>query len=517
MRPGFWLCLIAGALGSQVFLWCSSLPLGVPGEWVWQRVAPEPDAAWNLLGIAVAVVLYLAFVEVGGRQLSRRGAASSTRVYAWLAGLVAVSFAWLWVVQESAPIRNRLGKSAFVLYYPSSSGYFTKARYEDADVPEFLSGYADLMRERDVLHVGTHPPGLFLIFHGLIRTCEQVPGVAAILAATQPSSFREACDVIARNSLRSVPPRLLLVGDRQVLWLATLLVMLSASLSVLPLYALMRRTHDAAAAWWTAALWPSIPALAVFTPKSDVAYAFVGLLMVLAWLTAVDRRSVLLSTLAGLIVWCGLMMSLAFLPVILFLVIAGWQSRRIRVSESEDVTVRGASSWMRGVPPGRCIVGALVGFLLPTLLMGWGCGINLFDVWWLNYQNHAAFYAKYVRTGWQWRLVNPVELAFAAGWPVALLALVAGASTIRRRDWSAIPAAAVLIVWGALWLSGKNSGEAARLWIVFLPWLVWMGGRTLSDLNDAMTRRWFRPSLVVLAIQFLVGACTVARVSGFEI
>jgi hypothetical protein len=29
-----------------------------------------------------------------------------------------------------------------------------------------------------------------------------------------------------------------------------------------------------------------------------------------------------------------------------------------------------------------------------------------------------------------------------------------------------------LIVLGILWISGKNMGEAARLWIVFLPWLL---------------------------------------------
>jgi hypothetical protein len=32
--------------------------------------------------------------------------------------------------------------------------------------------------------------------------------------------------------------------------------------------------------------------------------------------------------------------------------------------------------------------------------------------------------------------------------------------------------AAGLLVLATLWLSGKNMGEAARLWIAFLPWLL---------------------------------------------
>ncbi len=520
MRLWFWLCLIVGVVGSQVCLWSTKLPLGIPGEWTWRRVESEPDILWNLIGVMVAVVLYVAFVEAGARRLSRLANLKSRfpKVCAWLAGLVAVSFVWLWVVQETAPTGNRLGKSAFVLYYSSSSGYFTKARYEDPDAGVFLSGYEDLMRERDVLHVGTHPPGLFLIFHGLIGACQN-SSLSSFLDVTQPASFREACDVIAWNSVRLNPPRPLLAADRRVLWLATLLVMATASLAVIPLYGLMLRTHDSTMAWWTAALWPAIPAVAVFTPKSDVAYAFVGLLMTWAWLTAVDRRSILLAFVAGLLVWCGLMMSLAFLPVILFMAIAG--SRPVAstesTSETSDRTSNRLKLWLAVVPPARCVAAGVVGFLIPTLLLGWYCRVNLFAVWLLNYQNHAAFYAQYPRTYWRWLLVNPIELAVAVGWPVMLLATGFLWDTVRtRRLFTTHVALGVVIVWGILWLTGKNSGETARLWIVFLPWLVWLAGLSLAELNLYGTRRWFRPSMFVLAVQLVICALTVARVSGFD-
>ena len=137
----------------------------------------------------------------------------------------------------------------------------------------------------------------------------------------------------------------------------------------------------------------------------------------------------------------------------------------------------------------RCVAGAVAGFVVPTLLMGWFARVNLLSVWWLNYQNHAGFYEHYPRTYWKWLLVNPVELSFAAGGPVALMAVasVAVASVVslgkERRSSLAPVAWLMLFVWGTLWLTGKNSGEAARLWIVFLPWLVWLAGPLLAEVE----------------------------------
>ena len=509
MRVWFWLLLFIGVIVSLVLLWATSAPLGIPGEWEWRREVPEPDFLWNLVGAAAAAALLVAFVESGRRRLST--VCRSSEVAVWLTALVAVSMTWLWVVQEASPIKSRLGKSAFVLYYASSSGYFTKARYQSPDPAEFLATYEDLMRERDVLHVGTHPPGLFLVFHGLIAICQN-PAVASCLDMTMSPSFQEACDIIARTSALSEPPRPLLPGDRRVLWAATLLVMITASLSVIPLYVLVRRTETAAVAWCAAALWTAVPAVAIFIPKSDVAYAFVGLMMVLSWTTAVNRSSVLLAFFAGVTTWLGLLMSLAFLPVALFMAIVGQRD----VSQmTRDETL--ASAHAIQLPPVKCLVSGAVGFLLPIGLLFWRFQINLVAVWILNFQNHAAFYGSYPRTYWKWLLVNPVEFALAAGWPVALLAAQSLWLCVRSRPTtkSLVPAG-VLFVGGLLWLTGKNSGEAARLWIVFLPWLVWLAGMQISRFDDQRVFGRFHPIIAILGLQLLVCLLTVVRISGFE-
>jgi methylthioxylose transferase len=515
-----WLLIGVVTLASLAMLWLTALPLGVPGEWVWDRVAAEPDSLISGLGAAVAAALYIAVVRAVWIRLRsvKHRTITGREQWCWLSCLVVMSFVWLWVVQEAAPPKNRLGKAAFVLFYPSSSGYFTKARFEEPSPGKLLAGYEELMRQRDVLHVGTHPPGLFLIFHELIDICESPSWVSTFLDATQPVSFQETCDVISRNSVRSKSPRPLMPLDRRVLWFATVLVLLSAALVVVPLYGVVRLTHAPDVAWLTAAIWPAIPAVAAFVPKSDVVYAFIGMMFVWTWLLAVRRRSVVMALVSGSIAWCGLMCSLAFLPVFLFAAIAG--CGRKKLGEAEGCHAEGTlagSRWRALLPPWRCVIAALAAFGGLTLALAVCCQINLPEVWWLNYQNHAGFYAQYTRTYWKWLLVNPPELLLAAGAPLGLLAWMSTVKVVRERGSVLLPVAgSMLFVWGTLWLTGKNSGEAARLWIAFLPWLVWLAGPYLAETEAQSNHRWLRPAWILLSLQFATGLLTVARVSGFH-
>ena len=520
-------------------LWLTKIPLGIPGEWTWTRVTTQPDTLVNVLLLSVAAGFYLSVVRLGWRRFrSASFTSSSVEVAVWLAILVAISFTWIWIVQEGAPPANGLGKAPFVLYYPSSSGYFTRARYDSPKAGPFLSTYEDLMREGDVLHVGTHPPGLFLFFHGLIAACESSAWLAAFAEMTTPSSFRDGCDVISQNVLRSHPPRSLLPLDRQVLWLATLIVMASAALVVVPIFAVVSRTHGLAVGWLACSLWPLFPAIAIFVPKSDVVYAFMGMMIVWAWLAGSDRRSLTIAALSGLLAWCGLMCSLAFLPVFLFAALAslrlGHRSKqslhdsvKLQVSQGLREIGRSDVSCWRMFPPWRCILAAAVGFLGPLLAMNFWGHANLIEIWRLNYQNHAGFYEVSVRTYWKWVLFNPMELVFSVGCPIAvvtvwsLVSQISGSrSDLRSSQERTDPLtqlAAVLMVWGALWLTGKNSGEAARLWIIFMPWLALLAGPCLARVEGAADNALWRPAWIVLAIQLLICILTVTRVSGFHL
>jgi hypothetical protein len=243
---------------------------------------------------------------------------------------------------------------------------------------------------------------------------------------------------------------------------------------------------------------------------------------------------------AGAVLWLGLFLSLAMLPVILLagLVTLTAEWAKWSAARSAGTAAGRFSDCGRKV---SVLAAAGFGVLLPCLLL-WGLsGLNLPRVWEISYHNHAGFYAQFQRTYWKWLLVNPIELAVAVGVPLAVAA-VAGLGSL----WSARSGArhsslaqfcgGAVVTWGLLWLSGKNSGEAARLWIVLMPWLIVLAAPTITGelpglgtfsttgaspsahspaatAEAATDSRW----LILLALQFVVNIGLVTRVVGFHI
>src|SRR4029079_13506910 len=131
------------------------------------------------------------------------------------------------------------------------------------------------------------------------------------------------------------------------------------------------------------------------------------------------------------------------------------------------------------------------------------------------------------RTYWKWLLINPLEFAIAAGLPLAVLAAWSLIRTARRTPVSPCgQVGAWLITIALLWISGKNMGEAARLWIILMPFLVWIlgpvfewpapAGTASSREELAATRHPFlRPSLwaVALGAQLVTTALLVTQVT----
>ncbi len=509
LRIGLGVGLLLATLG-QVWLVFSAIPLGVPGEWVWERLLSE-SWPWSLGVFALFGAGYVAFVRAGAIRLE---SATTWGRGLWLAGLVLAAFAWLWVVQEQAPAGFQLSKAGWVLYFRGPSGYFTDAQASSHRRAEFLAGYEDEVAKGDVLHFGTHPPGLVIGFWAL-SDLASVGSVRDFALASQPASVRETFDEIGRHGPLSP-------ADRAVLWLALLAVMFAAALTVLPLYGLLRLEYSPATCWLAASLWPTVPAIAVFVPKSDVLLAFWATVGLWLWISSVlvQRLRWLRASVAGLWLFAGLTISLALLPAVF---LAGvWTVCHIAQS--------GAS---RTVVSRRICLLALwtiLAFVVACGLVWWLAALNLPAVWWRNYQNHAGFYAKFHRTYWKWLLVNPSELVIACGLPLTLLALievVQQAAGCRRRP----PAAseqrkamliACLVTWAVLWLTGKNSGEAARLWCFSLPWMIWIGAgalplRSAAGGDGSVDRATLQHGLLVLAAQLVASAVTVSGVVGFQV
>jgi methylthioxylose transferase len=500
------------AAGSLAVLWLTHVPLGIPAEWAWSRI-PFDSNEWTLLilgwfSAAVVGGLYLGLVVFGATRLEK---ANRLETAAWLLALAAAAFAWLWALQES-PARPQyaLGKSGWVLYYPAHEGYFEQARYEMRDVSSYLADYEKEMARGDYLHLGTHPPGLMLFHRACINFCTAFPALSDLLHQTEPRSFRDAMDVTATTELRGRQP--ITPADTAAIWLAALITQAVAAAACLPLFALVRRTDLATTSWWTAAVWPLVPALAVFLPKSDALLPFFGLLFLWFWLEGFRRGSLALCALAGCTFFLGMCLSLAILPIaVAAALLTIWEALLCR---SEERAAPHYGAWAIRITT------AAAGWGLPLVLLRLFAHINLVAVWQWNLRNHAAFYDHYTRTYWRWLLVNPIETAFAVGAPVAVVAAIG----FRRRlsgGWrqrAMGPYWCLTATWVALWLTGKNMGEAARLWLVFLPWAVWLTAAFFAPPATEGERRIgdTRTAALLFLFQMAVAIGTVTRVTGFD-
>lgn len=518
----FWLAQLSGVAATIWLLWGSNIPLGVPSDnWVWDRITFDDaefkttSLGWVIAGVATLV--YLIFCSFADRRVLE---ANRWEMSGWLAALVVVGAVWHGVVQECPPDPNALSKTGWVLWMRGFQGYYLEAKTRASQEPNYLAKYADRMREGDVLHFGTHPPGFIQINKGVQGIVGRSPKLQGWLLNYQPESVRAGLDEIAKNSAGSATP--LTDVDRAALWLMGMLTSIAAMVTVVPLFCLVRRTCGRETAWRIICFWPLIPALAVFHPVSDLWLPFWGAFFLAIWSRAWSHRSWPNGLLAGIVMSIGMRLSLAMLPVAFLAAI--WTLADFLFAESPDPLTTRLKQLL------ACVAAALASFAVQVGLAYWISSLDLSAVWLQNFRNHAGFYEQYSRTYSSWLLVNPIELALAIGTPVFLFAVTnwltstkgclrSGRSLASFRLWCLVT---ILI----LWLSGKNSGEAARLWIFLMPWLLWVCGRepeisakivngpgqTLPEYAGTPSKGW----LLLLLLQAIVCTATVSRVDGFH-
>jgi methylthioxylose transferase len=465
------------------------IPLGVPGEWEWLRVRVYPF--WDTLLLAGAgVTAYAGFVALGLRGLAARR--SRVIESAWLSGLLLAAVGIQFVVPTGAASGYDLSKWAAVNYLPGSAGYFQIARTQAARDPwQFLADYPRWIRNQDVFHIGTHPPGLIVAQCLLRGLFERSPALTGFLLGHMPApveaGFREFGNQVGDPLSRT---------DRAALFATALLTLLACAGTVVPLYLLARAGLPAPIAWAAAALWPLAPAANLFQPVADTAYPLISTsaLALAAWSVRFDEGAggraligLVLAAAAGAMMALGMAFTLAFLPVGVIVAIL--------------ICFQGSLRWTRR---GLLILATGAGFLV-VVLGGWAAtGANPFVIALWNLRHHADFYVDYPRTYRLWLLVNPVELLVAIGLPSAVLLFLgfsAQRSSIPTPIWATLLALVVLNA------TGRNMGEVARLWMLFMPPLLvaaGLGFRTVDLKPAALFGSVVLLGLETLALQSMI-------------
>ena len=427
-------------------------PLGVPGEWEWQRLAPAIQVDPLAVGFAALVIGgYATLAAFVARALARGG--SVAREVAWVAALGVAAVLVQVVAQEGAPAGYGLAKWILALGNDGASGYHSVARDQmPGGLAAFVREYPRWVEGQDSLHIGTHPPGLFVVARAAYQLTRSNPELSRQVVDHAPGSVRAAI-AASRGSQalrRDEAAALILTGAS---------ILLLAALTVVPLYALARATAPAAVAWAVASLWPLVPAAILFQPTADTAFPLLSTAALAAAAWAARRGGLAgfaLAALAGLILAVGMQFTLAFLAVGLVVAI---------------VLARSPRGWRTGL---ILIAGTGVSFALATAAWWAGTGANPGSIWWTNQAHHAQFYRDYPRARVAWGVVNPLEAAAALGIPASILALPA-LGRVRQLPAATWATVAVLIV---LTISGRSLSEVARLWLPLFPPILLAAGST---------------------------------------
>ncbi len=480
----------AGIVGSAqtlvVALFClgvarHSFPLGVPGEWEWQRLAST--VRLDLVAIVfagLAVLAFATFAATGARSLARHG--SPAREAAWLAALAVASVFVQAVVQEGAPEGYGLAKWVLALKNIGSSGYHTVARSQmPLGLGRFLKDYPSWIAQQDSLHIGTHPPGLFVVARVLGEATRSDPDLARWVVDHAPGSVGPS--IRAAQGMNSLSR-----DEAAALVLTGALTLVASALTVVPLYLLARAGGSAVLAWATAALWPLMPAAILFQPTADTAFPLLSIaaMAASAWAVRSHRAAVrrVLAFGAGILLAVGMQLTLVYLAV--GLVVA--------------MILLGSPKASAGVPFRLVLVVATgLGFVLTTASFWWATTANPLAIWWINQGHHSQFYRDYPRSGLSWAGVNLVESAASIGWASAVWAVLGffRPRSIPTATWAALAVLAILTV------TGRSLSEVARLWLPMYPVILLAAGSAWNKLGlDPVTLGW-TVSLVGFQVLFL--------------
>lgn len=419
-----------------------SLPLGWPGEWTWNRLAPnvEPNAPGWILGVA-AITAFAGVVYVLGRWIGHDSPGESRRAAIAVALLALLTIVMQTLIQTCAPDGYGLTRWPFTLHSPGSNGYYIVARGPDmTDSAAFLRGYPEWVRQQDALHVGTHPPGLFLLWRAVLGLMRSQPEASAAIIDWSPASFRLGLKQVDRFDP-------LAIGDQAAIVIIGWITLLICALTVVPIYGLARTAQlPARFSFQAAALWSLLPAAILFQPTADTTYPTLAASAV----ALAAQRNRVTSILAGAILGLAMQLTLAFLAV-------GFLVALYLLTDP-------ARTWRERALSVLLVGCGFLGFTVAAWVISGG---NPFATWWWNQRNHARFYEQFSRSYWVWIWLNPFEFFVALGIPVAVC-VAAGLPDIRatRLAWLTL---AVLLL---LEVSGRNLSEVARLWLPFMPMLL---------------------------------------------
>ena len=461
------------SLGALAGLLVRVLPLGWPGEnsWSWWAMLPHVPRARLLAGLAQSAAACAALLAVPPLARARRT----------LAALALVTLASLLLVRGLADVEHYGPDKASAALASEINTSFLQVAARTAGRP-LLRSYADSLAGFP-MHARTHPPGWPLAF----RTAVRLGGAGSAAASRVALRAVGAEPAAAARLAADVAERPLSPPEQRALGLLTGALLLSLLALPAATWLLARAAGAGEPALGIAGLAALLAAPHLFFPDVDVLYPSCAALAFAAWMAS--RRRAWLALPAGILVAGLVALSFGNLALLLVAPAEGALSARAPATGAQRLGVR------------------LAGFLAPTLalaVLAQALGLEPLRLWSVAMEQHRLILAHRTFALWAW--LDPLDLTLAIGFPLAAwMALatpwrerLAAARRASLAPADALPAAA-LVVLVLLDLTGRTKGEAARLWMTYVPLLL-AGTAALAARLTA--RAW--ALLVALSVATLV-------------
>ena len=442
---------ILSALGIGAFL--IKVPIGVAKEWIW---AYEKSPDWYRLLFAFPWIAIFWFFVIDNR-IKRAVLRAGKALRTFIVWFVLCVFVFSSILFQKYDFYNTVASMSINSY----GGAFVIESSKIGDIKGYLEGYPQYISSRSWEEFGTtriisNPPGTQITFALLER---------ALLRSDRNKVFFSKLfvpdDILPRDDMgKEIPFRLFSLAA-----VSAYFIYFAASLCVIPVYLLMEKLAQKQKALELIPFAVVIPSLLIFAPGKDVLQLPIFFFFWYFSYKALMDNKFITGLLAGMLFYLGLFftMAMTIAPAVVIASCAIEVFKRRACGTKIDYRAGGKYF---------CALGA--GFLIFAAVFYYWLHYDFVATLSAVFRNHADFYSYFPRTYSKWVYMDVLEFLVFIGMPLAVLFVYSSSAQmacLAKRDCRAFSAFfwGTFIVFAMLDVSGKNLGEAGRLWVFFMP------------------------------------------------
>lgn len=458
----------AGAL-LGIFLWLDVIP-ALRGGFGWQ---------WPYDPAPLARALPL-IVLTGGYSIASwamwRSRLRARWIIAWAMAGTLLLTAGVLLLRADDPI--------YELFARTVSPLTTGVHYAAAEIDWSGVAWHDwpaLMRgmEGRIAHVSLAPPALPLLYAALADALDRLSPVSG---AVQRALLPFQCHNYHFLAYTRGEWTAALLGMAMPLW---------AALGVIPLYALARPLGDR----WARAvvlMFPLVPAVLAFTPSWNTLYPLMSACAFLALRRGLTGQSPVWYVCAGMLSGLWIFVNFAFVPLLLF----------FGLYMLLHQAVQPVRRWLRPVIAGGWFgCGAIAPWVVYYAVSG--------QTPWTLLSTSMNMHLSLERAYLPWMALHLWDWMMWAGLPLALLWIAGMIGWLRRRESEPpLIGSALALTLLTLILGNFARGETGRVWLLFLPFLLYAAADSAKRLSIPLVPPALGQAVAMIGI---VGAIAAMR------